>query len=81
MEETEEPIIVSDDIRTLSRPQVRTCLVCKKPFMSEGPANRFCKACRKSKSRLDGGIPSRTVPGYDCALRPSHISSNFEKRS
>ena len=47
------------DIET-GKEKMRRCLGvgCGKLFPSSSPANRFCKLCKKSKRRLEGGISS-----------------------
>jgi hypothetical protein len=36
--------------------QKRSCLFCRKPFMSEGPGNRICKRCKPAVDAAASGL-------------------------
>lgn len=54
------------DIET-GKEKMRRCLGvgCGKLFHSSSPANRFCKLCKKSKRRLEGGVSSFSGDDHD----------------
>lgn len=43
---------LNDKAMKRSRERRRACLRCGTPFLSEGPHNRMCKACRKKADPL-----------------------------
>jgi hypothetical protein len=43
---------VAAEIGRKSQPKERTCLHCKKLFMSQGSHNRLCDPCRKFLQRV-----------------------------